>query len=324
MSGFTLTVGITTRNRPRALDRCLNSLACLADLDPEIIVFDDGSSPSAAAELDARNLPMRVRIIRDESAPGYIVGRNRLVREAHGLAVLLLDDDASILEEGAIETALAVLGSDPEVGAIAFAQADASGTPWPASMQPSPGSMPCYVPSFIGFAHLVRKDVFLALGGYRERFVFYGEEKDFCLRLIESGLQTVYLPDARVAHEPDPAGRDTRRYLRYVTRNDCLHALYNEPLRRAAWVLPARAFLYFRMRRAWGVRDSWGWLWVAREIALNLASVAHERRPVSARTLEIWGRLRSGSQPYTRPAEMPARRERSASISKPDFAKRMS
>ena len=324
MSGFTLTVGVTTRNRPRALDRCLTSLACLADLDPEVIVFDDGSSPSAAANLDARALPMRIRIIRDESAPGYIVGRNRLVREAHGLAVLLLDDDASILDRGAVEAALAVLGSDPDVGAIAFAQADASGRPWSANMQPSPGSTPCYVPSFIGFAHLVRKDVFLALGGYRERFVFYGEEKDFCLRLIESGLHTVYLPDARVAHEPDPAGRDTRRYLRYVTRNDCLHALYNEPLGRVAWVLPARAFLYFRMRRAWGVSDPWGWLWIAREIALNLPSVAHERRPVSARTVELWRRLRSAIQPYARPAEMPAPRQRSASVVKPDFAKRTS
>jgi glycosyltransferase involved in cell wall biosynthesis len=38
------------------------------------------------------------RVLRDESAPGYIVGRNRLVRHALNPTVLLLDDDASILE----------------------------------------------------------------------------------------------------------------------------------------------------------------------------------------------------------------------------------
>ena len=299
MTGFTLTVGITTRNRPDALGRCLQSLACLAHLDPDVIVYDDGSCPSAAANLDGRDLPMRVRVIRDESAPGYIVGRNRIVREARGLAVLLLDDDASILNAAAIEDALDVLAADAEVGAVAFAQADAAGAAWPEAMQPAPGSSPCYVPAFIGFAHLLRKDVFLALGGYRERFVFYGEEKDFCLRLMESGLHTVYLPAARVAHLPYPAGRDSRRYLRYVSRNDCLHALYNEPLGRALWVMPARAFLYFRMRRAWAVRDPWGWLWIAREIAVNLPSIAHERRPVSPRTIDLWRRLKARHPPYT-------------------------
>lgn len=315
MSGFTLTVGITTRNRPDALGRCLASLAALAHLDPEVIVYDDGSSPSAAANLDARDLPMRVRIIRDESAPGYIVGRNRIVREAQGLAVLLLDDDASILEARAIDAALEVLGSDPEVGAVAFAQADADGAPWSETMQPGRGSVPCYVAAFIGFAHLLRKDVFLALGGYRERFVFYGEEKDFCLRLIEGGLHTVYLPDARVAHQPDPAGRDQGRYLRYVTRNDCLHALYNEPLGRVVWLVPARAVLFFRMRRAWGVRDPWGWLWIARELAVNLPSVVHERRPVSAETIRVWGKLKSGNQPYARAhAGVPRSFERASTL----------
>ena len=106
----------------------------------------------------------------------------------------------------------------------------------------------------------------LAVGGYRESFEFYGEEKDFCLRLIEAGYRTVYLPDALVVHEPDQAGRSQQRYLRYVTRNDCLTALYNEPLRRLAWLLPARLALYFRMRRAWKTDDPWGWAWILREL----------------------------------------------------------
>ena len=76
-------------------------------------------------------------------------------------------------------------------------------------------------------------------------------------------------------------------------------------------MLPARALLYFRMRRAWGVSDPWGWLWIVREIVMNLPSVAHERRPVSARTLELWKRLRSESHPYAQRCEgLPAARQR--------------
>ena len=82
--------------------------------------------------------------------------------------------------------------------------------------------------------------MFLALGGYRESFVFYGEEKEYCLRLLDRGYRVVYLPDALVVHAQDAGGRTPQRYLRYVTRNDCLNALYNEPLWRAAWLVPAR------------------------------------------------------------------------------------
>ena len=146
------------------------------------------------------------------------------------------------------------------------------------------------MPSFIGFAHLVRRDVFVAIGGYRESFEFYGEEKDFCLRLIDAGYRTVYLPDALVIHEPDPAGRSQQRYLRYVTRNDCLGALYNEPLNRLVWLFPARLALYFRMRRAWKVDDPWGWAWILRELWKNArfrvprsqARVASDPRDVEA------------------------------------------
>jgi hypothetical protein len=168
-------------------------------------------------------------------------------------------------------------------------------------MQPGRGTTPCYVPAFIGFGHLLRKDVFLALGGFRERFEFYGEEKDFCLRLLEAGYRTVYLPDARIVHAPDPAGRCPRRYLRQVTRNDCLYTLYNEPLHRLCWRLPARLFLYFRMRRHWNIADPWGWLWVVREIVMSIGTVRIERQPVSTKTLVLWGQLQNACNYATPP-----------------------
>ena len=43
-----LTVGITTRNRPDSLAACLASMRLIAHLDPEVLVFDDGSDPPAA------------------------------------------------------------------------------------------------------------------------------------------------------------------------------------------------------------------------------------------------------------------------------------
>ena len=298
MSAPRLTIGITSRERPHALTRCLESLAEVAHLSPEVLVFDDGSPVPVAKQLAGQSFPVPIRILRDDRAPGLIVNRNSLVRAASAPLVLLIDDDAALMDNGAVERAIEVIDSDRQVAAVAFAQAEPKGAPWNDAMQPSRSRTACVIPSFIGFAHLLRRDLFLELGGYRESFVFYGEEKDFCLRMIEAGYRTVYLPDALIVHDPDQGGRSKERYLRYMTRNDCLHALYNEPLTRAAWLVPARLALYFRMRRTLAIRDRWGWAWVVSQIAANAGSVVRDRHPVSRATIERWQRLRHQPEPY--------------------------
>jgi GT2 family glycosyltransferase len=291
MMASRLTVGITTRNRPGALATCLASLAGIRHLVDEVVVFDDGSEPPADGKGDTR-------VIRDPSSPGYIVGRNRLVREATTDLVLLLDDDTRVIDASAIERAVEVISGDDRVGAIAFAQAEADGRPWPVTLQPSRAARPSVIPSFIGFAHLLRRELFLRLGGYREEFIYYGEEKDFCLRLLDAGYRTVYLPDALVGHVPDAAGRSRSRYLRYVVRNDCLNAFYNDPLPRVLWTLPVRFLLYFRMRHGWRIHDPWGWLWIARDVLAYAGRTRDRRRPVSRASIRLWAELKKAPRPY--------------------------
>jgi len=291
-----LTVGITTRNRPASLQRCVESLGHIEHLAPEILVFDDASEMPAGEVLAASP---RLRVIRDERGPGCIVGRNALVRAASASLVLLLDDDAALIDGASVERAIAIAESDAQVAAVAFAQANSDGTAWPEAMQPGRGQSPRYVPTFIGFAHLITRDVFLSLGGYRESFVFYGEEKEYCLRLLEHGFRVVYLPDALVIHAQDAAGRSPQRYLRYVTRNDCLNALYNEPFWRAVWLVPVRLGLYFRMRSRWGIEDPRGLRWILSELAANAGAALRLRKPVSGSTRTLWRRLRDENPPYS-------------------------
>jgi GT2 family glycosyltransferase len=296
-----LTVGITTRNRSAALERCVRSLARLQPLAARALIFDDASEqPVEALVKGAAPAEIDVRVIRDDRAVGNIAGRNRLVKEAEAEFVLLLDDDAVIFEGAPIQRAMDLLASDPRVAAVAFAQGEADGRPWPERMQPAQARGPVYVPAFIGFAHLLRRDTFLALGGYRESLVFYGEEKDFCVRALDAGHRIVYLPDAIVGHVPDPGGRSASRYVRFVIRNDCLYSLYNEPWPLAAISLPVRLWRYRRM--AAPNRDSGGLRWIAREIAHALPTVRRERRPVSWATIREWRRLARTAVPYVPPA----------------------
>ena len=292
-----LTVGITTRNRPAALARCVRSLAHLQPLAPDVLVFDDHSEPPVDAPVAAAApAGLAVRVIRADAPAGYIVGRNRMVREAATPYVLLLDDDAVIFDAAAIARAIEVLVRDNRVAAVAFAQGESDGRPWPARMQPARGREPVYVPAFIGFAHLLRRDVFLRLGGYRESLVFYGEEKDFCVRALDRGLRIVYLPDAVVGHVPDPGGRSASRYVRFVIRNDCLYSLHNEPWPLAAISLPVRLWRYRRMSAGNG--DAGGLRWIGREILRSLGHLGRERRAVKWSTVREWRRLGRTTVPY--------------------------
>src|SRR5687768_5423439 len=117
-----LTIGIATRNRPEALRRCVASIRNVlgsSDWTVEVIVFDDNSTVPAAEQLGGMSTDLRV--IRDVGGVGPIVGRNTLVQEAAHEIVLLLDDDAALLEASSVEKAIAVMERDPSVAAIAFA-----------------------------------------------------------------------------------------------------------------------------------------------------------------------------------------------------------
>jgi GT2 family glycosyltransferase len=292
-----LTIGITTRNRPRAIERCVRSLACVAPLVARVVVFDDASEEPVAA-IVARAAPagMDVAVIRDERQIGNIAGRNRLVNEAATPYVLLLDDDAIVFGADAVERAIAVLDGDPNVAAIAFAQGEADGRAWPERMQAGRGQQPTYVAAFIGFAHLLRRDAFLQLGGYRESLEFYGEEKDFCVRALEAGQRIVYLPDAIVGHVTDPGGRSLTRYVRFAIRNDCLYSLYNEPWPLVAIGLPLRLWRYRQM--AGRDAEPGGFWWILRELRRSLPEVRRDRRAVSWATIREWRRMARTATPY--------------------------
>lgn len=299
-SSGALTVGITTRNRPASLVRCVRSLAALGDLVAKIIVVDDTSDAPIADALAAleADVARKVEIVVQTEQQGYIVARNTIVRRAGTRYVLLVDDDTYVLDPAPFPAIVRALDANPAIGAVACAQATASGEPWAPWTQPSQAPFACFIPSFIGFAHVVRRDVFLALGGYREELHYFGEEKEYCLRLLHEGHRVLYMPAALVAHVPDQASRNRAKHLRYIVRNDCLSALYNEPLPLAIGSLPIRLARYVRMKRAGGVEDPEGLGWIVKEVAAAVPDVARRRRPVSWASIRAWRRLRRTPEPF--------------------------
>ena len=298
-----LTISITTRNRPDRVIACLRSLLVIEELIARVIVLDDMSDQPLELLLRSafsNAYPLPLTIIREDAKVGFILGRNKVARAAETEFIFNLDDDTVILGHAGVQAALDLIGRDPKVAAIAFAQGGADGKPYDLCYQPAAVDYPCQVPCFTGFAYLTRRETFVErLGGYRELLGLYGEEKEFGLRVLDAGYLILYLPSAIVAHVHDARGRDHKTILRQSVQSSCLQFICNQPL---VLVLPGivmRLLLYRKERRFQKVHDPWGTFLVIRWVLARLPAALRERKAVKWSTLRRWQAIRKSPPPYT-------------------------
>jgi len=83
-------------------------------------------------------------------------------------------------------------------------------------------SGPVEVESVVGAFMLIRKSVWDELGGLDERYFFFFEETDFCLRAIRKNLRVVHLPDVRVWHDQG----QTAKQISSGARIECWRSRY--------------------------------------------------------------------------------------------------
>jgi GT2 family glycosyltransferase len=306
-----LSVCIATRNRTAELVTCLNSLRFLTGIWYEVLVLDDGSDtpiePRVRAEI-APEIAAVTRFTRHETSTHYIVARNELARMAAAPLILSLDDDAAIIDTRLLE-AIKLMAADDTIGAVGFAQVHANGDRFPASAQPAPVEYLCLAPTFYGYGHIVRRELFLRVGGYRERFWAFGEEVEFCKRVWDAGAKVLYLPDIAIQHTPSPSGRSELVRMRYGCRNAIMGALYQEPFPLLLFSIPARFVSYLRWRRIpcqhYKISDRGGAWWQLREFARHAPQVLRDRRPLRWGTMRTWKRLRATWPAYQPPCGEP-------------------
>ena len=88
-----ISVIIPTRNRRELLALTLRTVCEQKDVDLEVIVVDDGSEGTAAADVVTARADPRVRVLRNPSSQGVSSTRNRGVSAAVGRWVAFCDDD---------------------------------------------------------------------------------------------------------------------------------------------------------------------------------------------------------------------------------------
>ena len=97
--------------------------------------------------------------------------------------------------------------------------------------EPPPGE--AAVVDWVGGMFMVfRRDAYIRLGGFDERFFMYMEDVDICRRARSAGLQVVYQPAVRVVHEAQRRNRRNWQHLSWHLRSLARYLLLYRLIRR--------------------------------------------------------------------------------------------
>ena len=285
---------IPTRNRCELLRDSIRA-AQAQSVPVEIIVLDDGST-DATPEMMRQEFP-QIRYERFDGHPrGPSFLRNRGSAFARAPILFPIDDDAVMASPLTVEQTLAEF-DHPRVAAVGVpfinVQSDA------VLRQCAPGGGgPIYVTdAYVGASHAVRRDVFLALGGYREALFYMGEESDLGIRMLADGY-VVRAGAADPIHHHESPHRSFVRMDYYARRNDILFAWHHVPWRWLGVHLAANTFNSLRF----AARSKAPMRMIAGLAAGYIYGLLHweGRRPVPWSVYRLYRQLRkSGPQPLS-------------------------
>jgi len=199
------------------VEHTLRKLGVLRVPHGEIIIIDNASDqPIDAPSKLSNGLP--VRTIRLESNEGA-AARNLGVKAAKGEWIIMLDDDSHPLD---VEFMNALCEAEDDIAAIGADIVLPSG-------ERESGGLP---EVFVGCGVAIRRDAYLAVGGYDGSFGYYAEEYDLCAKLILNGWRIVHDQRFRMRHEKVTAGRDMNLILQRLVRNNAWVAQRYAPVDR--------------------------------------------------------------------------------------------
>lgn len=218
-------IGIATKNRWDDLKVTLEKLRDFGLGHLRIFIFDDCSD--APCPFDVQALCAGAELTRFDVSHGYITRRNEIARAMDAKYYLSLDDD-SFPFAGSLEAAAAYAETLTDNFCLGFPIY----TPlMDKNFSEALSGNPHQVRSFVGCSHLLDRQRFLDLGGYREELVHQGEEIEIAVRAFQQGLICRRFPGFQIMHMATNVGRSFYRMDFYGGRNTLL---WND------WYVPPR------------------------------------------------------------------------------------
>lgn len=207
---------ILSYNRREALRHTLRTIQKQPwAANAQIIIVDNGSTDGSAAMVredfpawTLMALPSNVMI------EGFNIG----AAAATGEFLLILDDD-SWPEPGAVEAAVALMESDSGIGGLMLHRRHPQtlGYEWPFDQESLKGISRGWPD--MGCGNLYRREAWNRVGGYEAAYSLYRNDTDMALKLLGSGVDVVFNPSWRVWHDSRIVTRKSNRWLHLSTRN---------------------------------------------------------------------------------------------------------
>lgn len=286
-----LCVIVVSHEGKRWLGPALSSLFEHAgEIDLDVVVADNGSDDSAGYVEESFAV---ARGIRCENR-GFAHANNRAALTADARYVLFLNPDTEVVD-GSLADLVAYMDEHPELGLAGCRQLDGDGRLCPTARRfPSVGRAlgeaigPERLPSLAGRLGeseldlaryerelecdwtsgsflLVRREALLSAGLLDERFFFYSEEVDLCLRIKQSGWAIRHLPRFTIVHHGGSTESNPRMEAQMAYARSQYAAKHFGPLRRRAFVA------------AVGLRHLLRWAAFARPGGDSDRAIAHHR-----------------------------------------------
>ena len=228
-----LSIIVVTRNTKELLSGLLHSIRQDASLRPLLreIILVDNASTDGTEEIVRECFP-EARYVKNLENRGFAAAINQASAMASGNFLLFLNSDTRLLP-GQVEKLVTFMKGDPSAGIVGpqlvyedmRPQRSVANVPslllevvppfllkllFPRKYDVrDKTSLPKDVESLIGAAVIVRADLLRALGGLDERFFFFLEETDFCVRARQKGYRVVLFPSANVIHLQGKTVRQT-------------------------------------------------------------------------------------------------------------------
>jgi GT2 family glycosyltransferase len=175
----------------------------------------------ARDHVDPARFPFPVTLVQNAER-SYASGINRGAAVARGEILVACNSDVEWLPRGSVAPLLAAFDADPRLGIAGPRQLFPDGSAQ-RSYGPVPGLREVLasmlfvegigwrlaarrrrgaraVPYVDGAFLATRRTCFAQLGGFDERFGFYAEDIDYCVRAAGAGWRCLHVPDATVMH----------------------------------------------------------------------------------------------------------------------------
>jgi len=173
--------------------------------DVPVVVVDNASTDGSVGLAESCG----AMVLRNNQNLGFGTACNRGAAETRSDYILFMNPDAR-LKPDTLENLCEVAEAHPKTGAVGPVLVDKDGPVLPRKETLLEARKPMLAqkipdkPVTTGFlsgaALMVRRSVFLAIGGFDERIFLYLEDDDLSLRIRRAGHSLMYIPEALVEH----------------------------------------------------------------------------------------------------------------------------